>query len=134
MTSTATLQSRGQITIPKDVREAIDIRPGDTVFCYVDGPSTIRLEVRPRLTWQEIVDRFSSVEPVDVDKLIREAEEEEADEFVRRLNQRMQEDVEASDINPLECFWEQFSVDGSPDPKKLREQAEGDAAEEAMGE
>ncbi len=133
MTSRATLQARGQFTIPKDVREAVQIRPGDILFCYVDGPSTIRLEVRPRLTWQEILDRYASDEPVDVETLLRESESDAADDFVRRFERRMLEDERSSEIKPLEYFWEKYAAADSSDSKDLKDDAEA-APEEAMGE
>lgn len=43
--STATLTSKGQMTLPKDVRDDLRLKPGDKVeFVKVDG----RYELRPR--------------------------------------------------------------------------------------
>ena len=43
--STATLTSKGQMTLPKDVRDALNLKPGDKVeFVRVEG----RYELRPR--------------------------------------------------------------------------------------
>ncbi|MBX3070531.1 MAG: AbrB/MazE/SpoVT family DNA-binding domain-containing protein [Thermomicrobiales bacterium] len=134
MTSIATLQSRGQLTIPKDVREAVHVRPGDTLFCYVDGPSTIRLEVRPRLTWREILDQYSSDESLDVERIRREAQEGAADEYWQRFEGRMSEEDGESSHRPLEYYWEKFAIEGPFDSEKLRAEAEEAAAEEVMGE
>lgn len=43
--STATLTSKGQMTLPKDVREALSLKPGDQVEFVRIGN---RFELRPR--------------------------------------------------------------------------------------
>ena len=45
---TATLTSKGQITIPVSVRNRLDLRPGDQVDFWEDGGSTLRITPRKR--------------------------------------------------------------------------------------
>ncbi len=46
----ATLRSKGQLTVPKDVRERLNLRTGDRVVFQFDGNSVrLRVERRKRL-------------------------------------------------------------------------------------
>ena len=38
---TATLTSKGQITVPKQIRERLNIRPGDRVHFFVEDDGTV---------------------------------------------------------------------------------------------
>jgi antitoxin PrlF len=38
---TATLTSKGQITVPKPIREQLNIRPGDRIHFFVEGDGTV---------------------------------------------------------------------------------------------
>jgi antitoxin PrlF len=40
----ATITSKGQITIPKEVRDRLGLKPGDRVEIYVEPERTIKLE------------------------------------------------------------------------------------------
>ena len=57
--------TRGQITLPKDVRKAAGIEPGDTVFVHVTGPGKVELSVLPRLTLAELWERYKIEGPID---------------------------------------------------------------------
>ena len=58
MQPSSTISSKGQVTIPKDVREALRIRPGDKVLFDLTGGdrATVRKAEPARLT--EILDRL----------------------------------------------------------------------------
>jgi AbrB family looped-hinge helix DNA binding protein len=83
--STTKVQSRGQITLPRHVRRAAGIKPGDTVVIRVVGPSRLELEIERPMTLEEAFDRWEPVLPVpEWDAARDEAEAELADEFVRK--------------------------------------------------
>lgn len=44
--ATATMTSKGQITVPKDVREALNLEPGSRVMFVRVGPGDYRLLAR----------------------------------------------------------------------------------------
>lgn len=49
-----TIDERGRVLIPKEMREALGLRPGTQVHLETDG-STVR--VRPALTHDDLLDR-----------------------------------------------------------------------------
>lgn len=77
MAAVGKVQARGQVTLPSDIRREVGIRPGDTVLFRQTGPSTVELEVLPRLTLAEIIEKFQVDQPYD-DAAIREEWQEEA--------------------------------------------------------
>jgi AbrB family looped-hinge helix DNA binding protein len=48
MMSSATITHKGQITIPKKVREALDLKAGDQVFFMVEGDRALMFPIRVR--------------------------------------------------------------------------------------
>jgi AbrB family looped-hinge helix DNA binding protein len=46
-TATARLSSRGQMVIPKEIRQALGLEAGDTVFFVLEGDS-VRMFPRPK--------------------------------------------------------------------------------------
>jgi len=46
-TLTAKLSSRGQMVLPKEVREALGVQPGDVVFFVIEG-DTVRIFPKPK--------------------------------------------------------------------------------------
>jgi AbrB family looped-hinge helix DNA binding protein len=46
-TATARLSSRGQMVIPKEIRQALGLEAGDTVFFVLEGDS-VRMFLRPK--------------------------------------------------------------------------------------
>jgi len=64
--------SRGRITLPKEVREQLGLRPGDEVeFVEREGGLQIRKRV-PRYALDKWVGYLKHLEGQDVDELIRE--------------------------------------------------------------
>ena len=60
------VQSRGQITLPRQVRQAAQIQPGDSVTIQAVGPGRIEVKVVRRLTLQDLLDRYPIEGPVDI--------------------------------------------------------------------
>jgi AbrB family looped-hinge helix DNA binding protein len=77
MFGSAKVRARGQITLPKRVREAVNARPGDTVHISVTGPETLELRIFRPMTLDEMIERYRINEPYD-DDAIREAWHEDA--------------------------------------------------------
>lgn len=71
------VQSRGQITLPKAVRDEAQIKPGDIVHFRVLGPSRVEVETISVKPLSYFVERYRSSEPYD-DDAIREAWHEDA--------------------------------------------------------
>lgn len=63
--SLAKVLARGQITLPRDVRRAACIEPGDTVMLLVTGHGTVQLKVLPRLRLADALERYRIEGPVD---------------------------------------------------------------------
>lgn len=84
---TAKVLTRGQITLPRSIRRAAGLTPGDTLTLEVTGPGTIELKVLPRLTLAEALERYRADGPVDLTALRKEWEEAAAQEVLRELDQ-----------------------------------------------
>jgi bifunctional DNA-binding transcriptional regulator/antitoxin component of YhaV-PrlF toxin-antitoxin module len=71
------VQSRGQITLSRDVRARTGIKPGDRLLVVPDGLGRLKLEAPPTTSFSEMLDRFCVEGPIDreraYDDLAREA-------------------------------------------------------------
>jgi len=82
------LQERGQVTLPKKLREDLGLRPGDSVIAVPDGTGGYRLERLALMTLDEMYEKWGNKELTsadEVERMIQAAHEEEADEAVRRF-------------------------------------------------
>lgn len=82
------LQERGQVTLPKKLREDLGLKPGDSVVAVPDRNGVYRLERLERMSIDEMIERWGRKEPTsteEVERMIRAAREEEADEAARRF-------------------------------------------------
>jgi AbrB family looped-hinge helix DNA binding protein len=76
------IQERGQVTLPKQIRERAGMKPGDKVFFHYVGPGRIEICTYPRMTMSEMIERYQVDEPLgDLEAILREEEEHLADEF-----------------------------------------------------
>jgi AbrB family looped-hinge helix DNA binding protein len=57
--------ARGQLTLPREIRRAADIKPGDQVTFRVTDHGTVEIRALPRLTLDEALARFRIEEPID---------------------------------------------------------------------
>ena len=66
--SVSRVLTRGQITLPKHIRQAAGIRAGDLVSFTVAGPGSVQLRVLPRLKLAEALERYVIEGPIDEDR------------------------------------------------------------------
>jgi AbrB family looped-hinge helix DNA binding protein len=59
------VQTRGQITLPREVRQKAGIQPGDVVAFEVVAPGRLLLRSIPRLRLSEALERYRIDGPVD---------------------------------------------------------------------
>ena len=71
----ARVLARGQITLPKEIRRAAGIQPGDLVTLAVTEPGRIELRVLPRLTLAEMLDKYHIDEPIDWERFTEDWQE-----------------------------------------------------------
>ena len=57
--------ARGQVTLPREIRRAADIKPGDRVTFRVTKRGTVEIRALPRLTLGEALERYRIEEPID---------------------------------------------------------------------
>jgi AbrB family looped-hinge helix DNA binding protein len=82
--------SKNQVTIPKPVREALGVGPGDNITAVVNG-SQVHLEPANELTLEQLAGILPPLDPPaspDFREEIKDAMEERAQKIVDRLNQR----------------------------------------------
>jgi AbrB family looped-hinge helix DNA binding protein len=76
MSSTTTVTSKGQVTIPKKVRDALGIAPHDLVEIVLDGTQAVLRPIPGRL--RDIAGILPDL-GLDPDEMIRLAKEERAE-------------------------------------------------------
>jgi len=59
------LSSKGQVTIPKSVREALGIEPGDELEFEVEGDHFIGRKKRPERVWAHLIGIFEDGRSTD---------------------------------------------------------------------
>jgi len=84
----STVSSKGQITLPADVRRRLGLSASDKVLIVLDDDGKVELQ-RPRFTLESIRESLPSLpnQSDDFEREIEEAMEERAAELVRRLRE-----------------------------------------------
>lgn len=76
----ATVQQRGQVTIPADVRQACGLQPGDSVLIQAKGNGVFEARALPKgASVAEMIERYKVSGVANLDKL----REQMAEEIVR---------------------------------------------------
>lgn len=78
----AKLTSKGQITIPKEIRQELDLRAGDQVSIMMDGSG--KALMRKALRVEDLFGRFPTNGVTSTIEELKEAAQEEAVEQVMR--------------------------------------------------
>ena len=60
------IQTRGQLTLTRDLRRAAGIQPGDLVLTRVTGQGTVEIKRLPRLRLADLLDRYRIERAVDL--------------------------------------------------------------------
>ena len=63
--SLAKVLARGQVTLPRDVRNRAGIKPGDAVHVEVLGPGRVEVTVLPRFSPRELHARYPITVAID---------------------------------------------------------------------
>lgn len=74
---------RGQLTLPKSVRQAANIEPGNVIAIEVLGDGRVEIRVLSRMSLEEAFARFKVDAPYDDDAIREQWQAEAAREFLR---------------------------------------------------
>lgn len=61
----AKIQSRGQITLPRAIRQSLGLMAGDIVSLRSTAPDTVELKVLPRLSLADLLERYPIEGPIN---------------------------------------------------------------------
>jgi AbrB family looped-hinge helix DNA binding protein len=64
----AKILARGQVTVPRAIRQAVGLKPGDVVAFYVTAEGRVELRPFPRLTLAEALARYHVDDPADYER------------------------------------------------------------------
>lgn len=84
----ATMTSKGQVTIPKEIREKLGIKPKDRITFSVEGDHAILHAIHGDILGLRGIFRHAVKGPIDFRKLRQEAEEGMARDALRRAGIR----------------------------------------------
>jgi AbrB family looped-hinge helix DNA binding protein len=83
--------SRGQVTLPRDVRKAADLKPGDKVSFRVTEKGVVEIRPLPQLRLEDTFEMWRIEGPIDIAAMREEAEAAAADEVIRRAMSQIDE-------------------------------------------
>lgn len=82
------IQTRGQVTLPADVREAAGLHPGDAVVFRVVGPGRVEVSTLPRVSLSEMIFRVQSPDVFDWEHVRHLGEQAAAEEFITEMERK----------------------------------------------
>ncbi len=56
---------RGQVTLPRAIRQSAGVKPGDIVTFQTTAPGTVEIKVLPRLRLADLLARYPIEGPID---------------------------------------------------------------------
>ena len=78
----ATVHTRGQVTLPKWLREETGMEAGVPITFRKSGPNSIEVIAQPRRSLMALIREYQIDQPIgDFEELVREAEGELAENF-----------------------------------------------------
>ena len=80
--TTGRVQQRGQVTLPKEIRDLAGIGPGDLLDFRVVGPHKVAFDVIPVKPLEYFWEKFQSDEPYDDDALREGWQTDEAERLI----------------------------------------------------
>ena len=87
MSSIARVQSRGQVTVPQEIRETCSVEPGSELLFVKVGERRFECQVLPQPGSLIAYIRQHQIDgpPIDVEQFIADGEEQMAEEFIERF-------------------------------------------------
>ena len=76
----AKITAKGQLTIPKEIREALGVKPGDQILFFIEGSKTVIYPVRGTL-----LDLRGSLKPREIPEDLEKVREEVKRKVARRV-------------------------------------------------
>ena len=83
--ATATMTSKGQLTVPKEIRDRLDLKPGDRVELVPSGDHAVTLRKRRSLSLGEVL---GSLPTNGITATLEEIEEDLGDAIVESVLRR----------------------------------------------
>jgi len=84
----ARVSARGQITIPREIRQQSQIEPGATLFLRVLAPGRIEISVLAKPNLQDLLERYRIDGEVDLAAAREEGEKQAAVEAIDAMAER----------------------------------------------
>jgi AbrB family looped-hinge helix DNA binding protein len=77
--------ARGQVTLPREIRRAAGIEPGDAVIFGLTAQGTVEIKPLPRLRLRDLLERYRIEGPIDLAAAREEWQAEAAAEVLGEL-------------------------------------------------
>ncbi|WP_084783371.1 AbrB/MazE/SpoVT family DNA-binding domain-containing protein [Bacillus dakarensis] len=81
------MTSKGQITIPKELREKLEVGEGDQLRFFIED-NLIKVEPVKKKKLSDVVGRFQVDEPINITKMRQVAKEEMAKKYNKEISEQ----------------------------------------------